>query len=57
MSQLRSEDSDLMHEFGDFPDDDMKVEQVEKERRTIRHSVPEDGWVMSQKTSKRGRFI
>ncbi|XP_027889254.1 dedicator of cytokinesis protein 8 isoform X1 [Xiphophorus couchianus] len=43
MSQLRSEDSDLMHEFGDFPDDDMKVEQVEKERRTIRHSVPEDG--------------
>uniref|UniRef100_A0A3B3UX66 Dedicator of cytokinesis C/D N-terminal domain-containing protein n=1 Tax=Poecilia latipinna TaxID=48699 RepID=A0A3B3UX66_9TELE len=43
MSQLRSEDSDLMHEFGDFPDDDLKVEQVEKERRTIRHSVPEDG--------------
>uniref|UniRef100_A0A3Q2PRN9 Dedicator of cytokinesis 8 n=1 Tax=Fundulus heteroclitus TaxID=8078 RepID=A0A3Q2PRN9_FUNHE len=43
MSQLRSEDSALMHEVGDFPDDDLKVEQVERERRTIRHSVPEDG--------------
>uniref|UniRef100_A0AAQ5XFJ3 Dedicator of cytokinesis 8 n=1 Tax=Amphiprion ocellaris TaxID=80972 RepID=A0AAQ5XFJ3_AMPOC len=43
MSQLRSGDSALMQEFGDFPDDDLKVEQVEKECRTIRHSVPEDG--------------
>ncbi|XP_069555622.1 dedicator of cytokinesis protein 8 isoform X2 [Brachyistius frenatus] len=42
-SQLRSGDSALMQEFGDFPDDDLKVEQVEKECRTIRHSVPEDG--------------
>ncbi|KAM9857754.1 dedicator of cytokinesis protein 8 [Aulostomus maculatus] len=44
MSQLRSSDSALMQELGDFPDDDLKVEQVEKECRTIRHSVPEDGW-------------
>ncbi|XP_040897521.1 dedicator of cytokinesis protein 8 isoform X2 [Toxotes jaculatrix] len=43
MSQLRSGDTDLMHELGDFPDDDLKVEQVEKECRTIRHSVPEEG--------------
>uniref|UniRef100_A0A669B5Y8 Dedicator of cytokinesis 8 n=1 Tax=Oreochromis niloticus TaxID=8128 RepID=A0A669B5Y8_ORENI len=43
MSQLKSGDSALMQEFGDFPDDDLKVEQVEKECRTIRHSVPEDG--------------
>ncbi|XP_068560329.1 dedicator of cytokinesis protein 8 isoform X1 [Cebidichthys violaceus] len=43
MSQLRSGDSALMQELGDFPDDDLKVEQVEKECRTVRHSVPEDG--------------
>ncbi|XP_028314469.1 dedicator of cytokinesis protein 8 isoform X2 [Gouania willdenowi] len=43
MSQLKSEDLALMQEFGDFPDDDLKVEQVEKECRTVRHSVPEDG--------------
>uniref|UniRef100_A0A8C2ZVT7 Dedicator of cytokinesis 8 n=1 Tax=Cyclopterus lumpus TaxID=8103 RepID=A0A8C2ZVT7_CYCLU len=43
MSQLRSGDSALMQELGDFPDDDLKVEQVEKECRTVSHSVPEDG--------------
>uniref|UniRef100_A0A8C4F0T5 Dedicator of cytokinesis 8 n=1 Tax=Dicentrarchus labrax TaxID=13489 RepID=A0A8C4F0T5_DICLA len=43
ISQLRSGDSVLMQELGDFPDDDLKVEQVEKECRTVRHSVPEDG--------------
>ncbi|XP_038558970.1 dedicator of cytokinesis protein 8 isoform X2 [Micropterus salmoides] len=43
MSQLKSGDSALMHELGDFPDDDLKVEHVEKECRTVRHSVPEDG--------------
>ncbi|XP_072243844.1 dedicator of cytokinesis protein 8 isoform X2 [Leuresthes tenuis] len=43
MSQLRSGDSALMQELGDFPDDDLKVEQVEKECRTIRHSAPEEG--------------
>uniref|UniRef100_A0A8C4EYC7 Dedicator of cytokinesis 8 n=1 Tax=Dicentrarchus labrax TaxID=13489 RepID=A0A8C4EYC7_DICLA len=47
ISQLRSGDSVLMQELGDFPDDDLKVEQVEKECRTVRHSVPEDGWVKS----------
>uniref|UniRef100_A0A3B4YNS5 Dedicator of cytokinesis 8 n=1 Tax=Seriola lalandi dorsalis TaxID=1841481 RepID=A0A3B4YNS5_SERLL len=43
MSQLRSGDSDLMQELGDFPDDDLRVDQLEKECRTVRHSVPEDG--------------
>ncbi|KAJ7993970.1 hypothetical protein DPEC_G00261100 [Dallia pectoralis] len=43
MSQLRSGDSALMQEFGDFPDDNLAVELVEKECRTVRHSVPEDG--------------
>ncbi|KAM3868150.1 dedicator of cytokinesis protein 8 [Diretmus argenteus] len=43
ISQLRSGDSALMQELGDFPDDDLKVEQVEKECRTVRHSVPDDG--------------
>ncbi|XP_033475104.1 dedicator of cytokinesis protein 8 isoform X1 [Epinephelus lanceolatus] len=43
MSQLRSGDVALMQELGDFPDDDLKVEQVEKECRTVRHSVPDDG--------------
>uniref|UniRef100_A0A7N6C1N5 Dedicator of cytokinesis 8 n=1 Tax=Anabas testudineus TaxID=64144 RepID=A0A7N6C1N5_ANATE len=50
MSQLRSGDSALMQELGDFPDDDLKVEQVEKECRTVRHSVPEEGWVTGQQT-------
>nr|XP_046243653.1 dedicator of cytokinesis protein 8 isoform X2 [Scatophagus argus] len=43
MSQLRSGDTALMQELGEFPDDDLKVEQVEKECRTVRHPVPEDG--------------
>ncbi|XP_037536915.1 dedicator of cytokinesis protein 8 [Nematolebias whitei] len=43
MSQLRSEDRALMNELGDFPDDDLRVEQVERERRTVRNSVPEHG--------------
>jgi hypothetical protein len=45
MSQLRSGDSALMQELGDFPDDDLEVELLEKECRTVRHSVPEEGWV------------
>uniref|UniRef100_A0A7N8XF84 Dedicator of cytokinesis 8 n=1 Tax=Mastacembelus armatus TaxID=205130 RepID=A0A7N8XF84_9TELE len=45
MSQLQSGDSALMQELGDFPDDDLRVELVEKECRTVRHSVPEDGWL------------
>ncbi|CAB1320056.1 unnamed protein product [Coregonus sp. 'balchen'] len=43
MSQLQSGDSALMQELGDFPDDDLEVELVEKECRTVRHSVPEKG--------------
>lgn len=50
MSQLRSGDSAVMQELGDFPDDDLKVEQVEKECRTVRHSVPDDGWVSALQT-------
>ena len=52
MSQLRSGDAALMQELGDFPDDDLKVELVEKECRTIRHSVPEGGWVIGQQTGE-----
>uniref|UniRef100_A0A8D3DJ61 Dedicator of cytokinesis 8 n=1 Tax=Scophthalmus maximus TaxID=52904 RepID=A0A8D3DJ61_SCOMX len=54
MSQLRIGDSDLMQELGDFPEDDLKVEQVEKECRTVRYSVPEDGWVADQPTLDNG---
>lgn len=43
MSQLRSGDATLMQELGEFPDDDLKVEQFEKDCRTVRHSVPNDG--------------
>lgn len=43
MSQLKSGDAALMQELGEFPDDDLKVEQIEKECRTVRHSVPTDG--------------
>uniref|UniRef100_A0A4W5KR71 Dedicator of cytokinesis 8 n=1 Tax=Hucho hucho TaxID=62062 RepID=A0A4W5KR71_9TELE len=43
MSQLRSGDSALMQELGEFPDDNLEVELVAKECRTVRHSVPEEG--------------
>ncbi|CAL8344956.1 unnamed protein product [Lota lota] len=43
MSQLQSGDQALMQELGDFPNDDLQVVQVEKQCRTVRHSVPEDG--------------
>nr|XP_057925533.1 dedicator of cytokinesis protein 8 isoform X2 [Doryrhamphus excisus] len=43
MSQLRNGDSALMRELGDFPNDDLKVEQVEKECRAVRHAVPHNG--------------
>uniref|UniRef100_A0A8C6V2M6 Dedicator of cytokinesis 8 n=1 Tax=Neogobius melanostomus TaxID=47308 RepID=A0A8C6V2M6_9GOBI len=43
MSQLHSGDSALMQELGDFPDDDLQVEKVDRECRTVCHSVPEDG--------------
>uniref|UniRef100_A0A8C8J219 Dedicator of cytokinesis 8 n=1 Tax=Oncorhynchus tshawytscha TaxID=74940 RepID=A0A8C8J219_ONCTS len=43
MSQLQGGDAALMRELGDFPDDDLEVEHVEKECRTIRHSVPDEG--------------
>uniref|UniRef100_A0A674C059 Dedicator of cytokinesis 8 n=1 Tax=Salmo trutta TaxID=8032 RepID=A0A674C059_SALTR len=46
MSQLQGGDSALMRELGDFPDDDLEVEYVEKECRTVRHSVPDEGWVV-----------
>ncbi|XP_056628527.1 dedicator of cytokinesis protein 8 isoform X2 [Triplophysa dalaica] len=43
MSQLRSGDAELMQELGEFPDDDLELELVERECRTIRPSVPEEG--------------
>ncbi|XP_016323963.1 dedicator of cytokinesis protein 8-like [Sinocyclocheilus anshuiensis] len=43
MSQLCSGDAELMQELGEFPDDDLEVELVERECRTIRPSVPEEG--------------
>ncbi|XP_077570409.1 dedicator of cytokinesis protein 8-like [Stigmatopora nigra] len=43
MSHLRSGDSALMQELGDFPHDDLKVDLVEKECRTVRHPVPHEG--------------
>lgn len=51
MSQLRSGDATLMQELGEFPDDDLKVEQFEKECRTVQHSVPKDGWVAPARSS------
>ncbi|KAG7481213.1 hypothetical protein MATL_G00064220 [Megalops atlanticus] len=43
MTQLQSGDSELMQELGDFPDDRLEVELVERECRTVHHSVPEEG--------------
>ncbi|XP_046904602.1 dedicator of cytokinesis protein 8 isoform X2 [Hypomesus transpacificus] len=43
MTQLRSGDASLMAKMGEFPDDDLEVELVERECRTVRHSVPEEG--------------
>ncbi|XP_066567304.1 dedicator of cytokinesis protein 8 isoform X2 [Amia ocellicauda] len=43
MTQLNSGDSELMQELGDFPEDDLAVEFVPRECRTVYHSVPEEG--------------
>uniref|UniRef100_A0AAR2LG32 Dedicator of cytokinesis 8 n=1 Tax=Pygocentrus nattereri TaxID=42514 RepID=A0AAR2LG32_PYGNA len=43
MTQLRSGDAELMQELGEFPDDDLELDLVERECRTIWHSVPEEG--------------
>ncbi|XP_051525356.1 dedicator of cytokinesis protein 8-like isoform X1 [Myxocyprinus asiaticus] len=43
MSHLRSGDAELMQELGEFPDDDLEVELVERECRTIRPTVTEEG--------------
>ncbi|XP_018614774.1 dedicator of cytokinesis protein 8 isoform X2 [Scleropages formosus] len=43
MTQLHSGDVELMQELGDFPDDHLEVQLVERECRTIRHSIPEEG--------------
>ncbi|XP_056319423.1 dedicator of cytokinesis protein 8 isoform X1 [Danio aesculapii] len=43
MSQLRSGDAEVMQELGEFPDDDLEVELVERECRTIRPTVAEEG--------------
>uniref|UniRef100_A0AAY4AAK9 Dedicator of cytokinesis 8 n=1 Tax=Denticeps clupeoides TaxID=299321 RepID=A0AAY4AAK9_9TELE len=38
MTQLQSGDMDLMQELGEFPDDDLEVELVERECRTVQPS-------------------
>lgn len=43
MTQLRSGDAELMQELGEFPDDDLEVDLVDRECRTVYHSVPEEG--------------
>ena len=43
VTQLRSGDMELMQELGEFPDDDLEVELVDRECRTAEHSVPDDG--------------
>lgn len=43
MTQLRSGDAELMQELGEFPDDDLEVDLVDRECRTAYHSVPEEG--------------
>ncbi|KAJ8285221.1 hypothetical protein GJAV_G00023710 [Gymnothorax javanicus] len=43
MTQLQSTDSALMRELGDFPEDQLEVELVEKECRTVQPSEPEQG--------------
>ncbi|KAK1801285.1 hypothetical protein P4O66_022961, partial [Electrophorus voltai] len=43
MMHLRSGDAELMQELGDFPDDEPDVELVDRECRTVRHSVPLEG--------------
>lgn len=47
----------MMQELGEFPDDDLKVEQMEKECRTVRHHVPTDGWVTGCLTLTTDKFI
>lgn len=42
MTQLRSGDAELMQELGEFPDDDLEVDFMDRECRTAYHSVPED---------------
>lgn len=46
MTQLRSGDAELMQELGEFPDDDLEVDLVDRECRTASYSVPDEGYVM-----------
>lgn len=57
MSQLKSGDAAMMQELGEFPDDDLEVEQMAKECRTVRHHVPKDGWVTGCLTLATDKFI
>ncbi|XP_062854998.1 dedicator of cytokinesis protein 8 [Trichomycterus rosablanca] len=43
MTQLRTGDTELMQELGEFPDDDLDVVLADRECRTVCHSVPEEG--------------
>lgn len=43
MTQLRGGDAELMQELGEFPNDDLEVDLLDRECRTVCHSVPEKG--------------
>ncbi|XP_019373203.1 PREDICTED: dedicator of cytokinesis protein 8 isoform X1 [Gavialis gangeticus] len=43
MTQLNHLDSDLVHELGDFPEDDLETVFTPKECRTLQPSLPEEG--------------
>ncbi|NWY01652.1 DOCK8 protein, partial [Nothoprocta ornata] len=43
MTQLNNLDTELAHELGDFPEDDLDVVFTPKECRTLQPSMPEDG--------------
>ncbi|OXB54791.1 hypothetical protein ASZ78_008191 [Callipepla squamata] len=43
MTQLNNLDSEMAHELGDFPEDELDIAFTPKECRTLQPSVPEDG--------------
>lgn len=43
MTQLNNLDSEMAHELGDFPEDDLDIVFTPKECRTLQPSMPEDG--------------
>ncbi|OXB80791.1 UNVERIFIED_CONTAM: hypothetical protein H355_010557 [Colinus virginianus] len=43
MTQLNNLDSEMAHELGDFPEDELDIAFTPKECRTLQPSMPEDG--------------